>query len=77
MPVSEIPALLTKTRRFLARNSRVHDRRRRDPLGGPGACCPRKKIKICAFKMPFPAFWDHSQWKIVEFFFLDILIEKT
>ena len=29
---------------------------------------PRElNFKICASKMPFPAFWDHCQWKIVEF----------
>ena len=29
---------------------------------------PRElNFKICDSKMLFPAFWDHSQWKIVEF----------
>ena len=26
-----------------------------------------KIFKVCAFKMPFPAFRDHSQWEIVAF----------
>ena len=28
-----------------------------------GACSPEKNVKIFASMMPFPAFWDHSQWK--------------
>ena len=74
MPVSEIPALITKRRRFLAQHTRAHDRRRCEPLGRSGGMLPQEK-KIYASKMPFPAFWDHSWWKIVEFFFLDFLIE--
>ena len=36
----------------------------REPLGGPGAYPSRGKyFKICANKIPFPAFWDHSQWE--------------
>ena len=81
MPFSEIPALTTKTRRFQepiiiimgfwrfsAQHSRVHDRRRCEPLGRSGGMLPWEKFKICASKMSFPAFWDHSQWKMVEFF---------
>ena len=43
MLVLEIPALLTETRPFLARHSCVHDRRRRDPLGGSGCMLPQEK----------------------------------
>ena len=66
MPVSEIPALTTKKRRFSVQHSRAHDRRRCEPLGR--SMLPREKFKVSVSKMPFPAFWDHSQWKIVEFF---------
>ena len=34
---------------------------------GWDVCIAGKIFKICACKMPFPAFCDHSQWKIVEF----------
>ena len=54
MPVSEIPALLTKTRRFLARHSRVHDRRRRDPLGGVRVhAAPGKKLRYVLLRCHF------------------------
>ena len=75
MPVSVIPALTTK-RQFTTQHSRAHDHRSCEPLGRSGGMLPReKKIKICASKMPFPAFWDHNWWTIVEFFFLDFLTE--
>ena len=54
MPVSEIPALTTKKRRFSAQHSRAHDRRRCEPLGRSGDMLPWEKI--CASKVPFPAF---------------------
>ena len=56
MPVSDIPALSTKKGGFrpdivvpmIAAGVSLY--------GGPGACYLRKKIKICASKMPFPTF---------------------
>ena len=76
MPVSEIPALTTKRRRFSAQHSHAHDRcSLSEPLGRSGGhAAPGKKFKLFASKMPFPAFWDHSQWEIVDCF-LDFLIE--
>ena len=36
--------------------------------GGSRGTLPQKKFNMCTYKMPFSAIWDHSQWKIVEFF---------
>ena len=74
MPVSEIPALSTKKGGFRPRIAVPMIAAGVSLLGGWGVL-PQEKIKICASKMPYPAFWDHSQWKIVEIFFLDFLIE--
>ena len=59
MLVSEIPALSTKTGGFrpgiampmIAVGVRLY--------GGRGHAALRKKVKICASKMQFPAFLDH------------------
>ena len=45
----------------------AHNHQRRKPLRSSGACHPGKKFNIRAPKMSFPAFWDHSKWKIVAF----------
>ena len=56
MPVSEIPALSTKNGGFRPSIAVPMIIAAVSLSGGPGACYPGKKIKICASKMPFPAF---------------------
>ena len=55
-PDTEISTLPTEKKAVLEAANRSNERRRREPLGDPGARSPEKNFKICASKMPFPTF---------------------